>query len=93
VYSLGWAMMVPVVTLLVLDQAPERRGMASSLQACIGSVANALVAGALAPLVMHSLMGLAWASLGLMTIGLLAWHWVQPRLPHPAAPNTDPRAD
>jgi DHA1 family bicyclomycin/chloramphenicol resistance-like MFS transporter len=49
VYSLGWAMMVPVVTLLVLDQAPDRRGMASSLQACIGSVANALVAGALAP--------------------------------------------
>lgn len=86
VYSLGWAMMVPVVTLLVLDQAPERRGMASSLQACIGSVANALVAGALAPLVMHSLMGLAWASLGLMTIGLLAWSWVQPRLPHPAHP-------
>jgi DHA1 family bicyclomycin/chloramphenicol resistance-like MFS transporter len=33
----------------VLDQAPDRRGMASSLQACIGSVANALVAGALAP--------------------------------------------
>ena len=92
VYSLGWAMMVPVVTLLVLDQAPERRGMASSLQACIGSVANALVAGALAPLVMHSLMGLAWASLGLMAVGLVAWRWVQPRLPHPAAPNTDPRA-
>jgi len=81
VYSLGWAMMVPVVTLLVLDQAPERRGMASSLQACIGSVANALVAGALAPLVMHSLMGLAWASLGLMATGLLAWAWVRPRLP------------
>lgn len=81
VYSLGWAMMVPVVTLLVLDQAPERRGMASSLQACVGSVANALVAGALAPLVMHSLTGLAWASLGLMATGLLAWAWVRPRLP------------
>ena len=81
VYSLGWAMMVPVVTLLVLDQAPDRRGMASSLQACIGSVANALVAGALAPWVMHSLMGLAWASLGLMATGLLAWAWVRPRLP------------
>ena len=42
--------MVPVVTLMVLDLAPERRGMASSLQACVGSAANGLVAGVLAPL-------------------------------------------
>ena len=38
-------MMVPVVTLLVLDLVPERRGMASSLQACVGSTANGFVAG------------------------------------------------
>ena len=45
-YAFGWAMMVPVVTLLVLDLVPERRGMASSLQAFVGSTANGLVAGA-----------------------------------------------
>ncbi|TAM42937.1 MAG: Bcr/CflA family efflux MFS transporter, partial [Burkholderiaceae bacterium] len=33
VFAFGWALMVPVVTLLVLDLYPERRGMASSLQA------------------------------------------------------------
>ena len=38
---------------------PERRGMASSLQACLGSTANGLVAGVLAPLVMHSAIALA----------------------------------
>jgi DHA1 family bicyclomycin/chloramphenicol resistance-like MFS transporter len=53
VFSFGWAMMVPVVTLMVLDQAPDRRGMASSLQACIGSTASGVVAGVVAPLVMH----------------------------------------
>jgi DHA1 family bicyclomycin/chloramphenicol resistance-like MFS transporter len=37
VFSFGWALMVPVVTLLALDQAPDRRGMASSVQACVGS--------------------------------------------------------
>ena len=37
VFAFGWALMVPVVTLLVLDLHPERRGMASSLQAFIGS--------------------------------------------------------
>ena len=65
--------MVPVVTLMVLDQNPERRGMASSLQAAIGSAANGLVAGLLVPLVMHSTLGLALASLGMMSVGLVAW--------------------
>jgi len=81
VFAFGWALMVPVVTLLVLDQAPERRGMASSLQACLGSVANAFVAGVIAPLVMHSALALALTSLGLMGIGLLSWHWVRRRVP------------
>ena len=41
--------MVPVVTLLVLDLVPERRGMASSLQAFVGSTANGVVAGVISP--------------------------------------------
>jgi MFS transporter, DHA1 family, multidrug resistance protein len=80
IFAFGWALMVPVVTLLVLDQVPDRRGMASSLQACIGSVANAFVAGLIAPLVMHSTVHLAVASLLMMGIGVVAWRWVKPRL-------------
>ena len=76
-FAFGWALMVPVVTLLVLDQAPDRRGMASSLQACIGSAANGLVAGVVVPLVMHSTLSLALASMGMMGIGLAAWLWVK----------------
>ncbi len=77
VFSFGWALMVPVVTLLVLDQVPERRGMASSLQASIGSAANGLVAGVLVPLVMHSTVALALTSAGLMLIGLVSWYGVR----------------
>ena len=80
VFSFGWALMVPVVTLMVLDLVPERRGMASSFQACIGSLANGLVAGVIAPLVMHSTRGLALMSLAMLGVGLLAWLWVKPRL-------------
>jgi DHA1 family bicyclomycin/chloramphenicol resistance-like MFS transporter len=76
-FSFGWAMMVPVVTLLVLDQVPERRGMASSLQASIGSAANGLVAGLLVPLVMHSTVALAIASATMMAVGLAAWYGVR----------------
>lgn len=81
IFAFGWALMVPVVTLLVLDLVPSRRGMASSLQAVVGSVANGVVAGALAPLVMHSTAALAVTSLGMMSIGLVAWIWVKPHLP------------
>jgi DHA1 family bicyclomycin/chloramphenicol resistance-like MFS transporter len=80
VFSFGWALMVPVVTLLALDQVPDRRGMASSVQSCLSSLANAAVAGVLAPLVMHSALALAVTSLAMMNIGVVAWIWVKPRL-------------
>jgi DHA1 family bicyclomycin/chloramphenicol resistance-like MFS transporter len=80
IYAFGWALMVPVVTLLVLDLVPERRGMASSFQAFVGSTANGFVAGAIAPLVMHSTQWLAATSLALMSIGIFAWIWVKPRV-------------
>ena len=82
-FAFGWALMVPVVTLLVLDQAPDRRGMASSLQACIGSAANGVVAGLLVPLVMHSMLALAITSAAMMCIGLAAWTWVKHEIPAP----------
>ena len=69
--------MVPAVTLLVLDLHPERRGMSSSLQMFISSAANGVVAGLLAPLVMHSALALAFASLMLMSIGLVAWIYIR----------------
>ena len=81
VFAFGWALMVPVITLLVLDLHPERRGMASSLQAVIGSTANGLVAGVIAPLVMHSTFGLALTSAVMMSIGLVAWIWLHRRWP------------
>ncbi|MGH6640596.1 MAG: Bcr/CflA family drug resistance efflux transporter, partial [Polaromonas sp.] len=80
-FAFGWALMVPVVTLLVLDLYPERRGMASSLQAFIGSTANGMVAGVVAPLVMHSTPSLAAASLSMMCIGLAAWMYLHHRWP------------
>jgi MFS transporter, DHA1 family, multidrug resistance protein len=81
IFSFGWALMVPVVTLLVLDLHPERRGMASSLQMFIGSTANGIVAGVIAPLVMHSTVALAAASLTMMCLGLVSWLYIGKRWP------------
>ncbi|MBK6851594.1 MAG: multidrug effflux MFS transporter [Burkholderiales bacterium] len=80
-YSLGWALLVPAVTLMVLDLFPDRRGMASSLQATVGSAANALVAGVAAPLVMHDAGGLAVVSALFMMVGFVAWQYVKRNLP------------
>jgi MFS family permease len=76
-YAFGWSMMTPVVTLLLLDLVPERRGMASSVQSSLGSAVNGLVAGVLAPLVMHSPLALAVAALALGATGLVGWTWVK----------------
>ena len=73
--------MVPVITLLVLDLHPARRGMASSLQAFVGASTNGLVAGLVAPLVMHSAVLLAAASLAMLCVGLLAWVFMHRRWP------------
>ena len=81
VFAFGWALMVPVVTLLVLDLYPARRGMASSLQAVVGSTANGIVAGVVAPLIMHSALGLAIMSTAFMAVGLLAWLCLRRRWP------------
>jgi DHA1 family bicyclomycin/chloramphenicol resistance-like MFS transporter len=80
VFAFGWSLMVPAVTLLLLDLVPDRRGMASSVHSFLGSMANGLVAGVLVPLVMHSTLALALASAGLMLAGLLAWVWVRPQV-------------
>jgi DHA1 family bicyclomycin/chloramphenicol resistance-like MFS transporter len=50
--------------------------MASSLQAVIGAVSNGIVAGALAPLVMHSTVALAGACLAMLLVGLGSWLWL-----------------
>lgn len=81
IFSFGWALMVPVVTLLVLDLHPERRGMASSLQMFVGSTANGIVAGVISPMVMHSTVGLAAASLVMMCLGLGSWMYIRRRWP------------
>jgi DHA1 family bicyclomycin/chloramphenicol resistance-like MFS transporter len=80
VFSFGWSVMTPSVTLLLLDLVPERRGMASSVQSFVSGVLNGLVAGVLAPLVMHSSPGLALASAALMLGGLLCWALARARL-------------
>ncbi|NLD68097.1 MAG: multidrug effflux MFS transporter, partial [Limnobacter sp.] len=71
----------PVVTLMVLDLHPTRRGMASSLQSCVASIANGLVSGLIAPLVMGSTVAMSATALAMLVIGLGAWLYLRRHSP------------
>jgi DHA1 family bicyclomycin/chloramphenicol resistance-like MFS transporter len=65
----------PALNLLVLDLFPQQRGMASSLQAFIMLTFNALLAGAIAPMLADEAIHLALASAMVYALGLVAWRW------------------
>jgi DHA1 family bicyclomycin/chloramphenicol resistance-like MFS transporter len=80
-YAFGATLMTPLITVMLLDLSPQRRGLASSLQAGIGAAINGGVAGVVAPAVMHGTRSLALAAAALFGGGWLAWLWVHRRLP------------
>lgn len=73
VITFGVALAFPVLTLAMLDLFPANRGAASSVQSFVSLIANAAIAGALAPAVAFSLPSLAATSVCLTLIGYLLW--------------------
>ncbi|MFY9329582.1 MAG: multidrug effflux MFS transporter [Georgfuchsia sp.] len=73
IYVAGMALTMPCLQLLAMDLFPARHGMASSCQGLIQSAINAVVAGAVVPLLWGSTLTLANGMLGFMTAGLVAF--------------------
>lgn len=76
IYAIGMALTMPALTVLGIDQLPNHRGLASSLQSFMHMGGNALVAGMIAPLVFHSISGLAYSMLVFHLVGLILFLWV-----------------
>ena len=72
-YSTGMALAMPSITLLALDVFPLNRGLVSSLQGFVQTTLNAVVAGAISPLVSFSTGYLAIGMLTFLLLGRLAW--------------------
>ncbi len=72
-YSFGIAIAFPILTLAMLDLFPHARGSASSVQSFVALVANALIAGVLAPAVAFSQPSLAVTALALTTVAWFLW--------------------
>ncbi len=71
VFNFGLALAMSALQVRLVDLAPLRRGMVSSCQAFVQSIAGTLTAGLLVPLLWHSTLRLAFGMLGLLAIGAL----------------------
>ena len=72
-YSFGIALAFPILTLAMLDLFPHARGSASSVQSFVQLLANAGIAGILAPAVAFSQPSLAATALVLTVIAWWLW--------------------
>jgi DHA1 family bicyclomycin/chloramphenicol resistance-like MFS transporter len=72
--AFGIALVFPILTLAILDMYPRQRGSASSLQAFTGLVCNAVIAGALSPLLSASGLHLAAGATVFAFLAWLVWH-------------------
>ena len=83
--GVGVSLSVPSVTLLLLDRYPQMRGAASSLQAALTLLFNAMLAGVVAPLVSHHVQALALTSAVMGSLGFVIWRLVRPAVLRAAA--------
>ena len=60
IYTIGSSLIMPSVTLLLLDLFPTMRGMTSSLQGFVQFALGGVIAGTIAPLLAVSLPVMAW---------------------------------
>jgi DHA1 family bicyclomycin/chloramphenicol resistance-like MFS transporter len=73
--ALGVAMVFPILTLAILDMYPNARGRASSMQAFVGLLSNALIAGVLSPWLSGSGLSLALGAAAFSCAGFVLWRW------------------
>jgi DHA1 family bicyclomycin/chloramphenicol resistance-like MFS transporter len=83
VFCIGSAIIMPSITLLILDLFPAMRGLASSLQGFIHFSLSGVNAGTIAPLLSHSLWTLALGMAGFTAGSYALWRVYLARAPSP----------
>ncbi len=79
IYTIGTALIMPSVTLLLLDLFPTMRGMTSSLQGFVQFALGGAVAAMVAPVLSRSLFILALGMGGFMAVSFVLWLTYQHR--------------
>ena len=76
-YTLGLALLMPILSLQVMALFPDMRGLASSLQGFTQMSVFAIMAGAVVPQLFHSGLALALGQCITVVCGMLVWRWSQ----------------
>ncbi|QTX21518.1 multidrug effflux MFS transporter [Comamonas aquatica] len=74
-YTLGLALLMPILSLQVMALFPDMRGLASSLQGFTQMSVFAIMAGAVVPQLFHSGLALALGQCITVVCGMLVWWW------------------
>ena len=75
-YAVGMALAAPSLTLLALDQYPQRRGLASAVQGAGQTLSNAAIAGIVSPWLSARVLTLALGMLALLAMSFLLWRTI-----------------
>ncbi len=73
--AFGVALVFPILTIAILDMYPNQRGSASSMQAFVGLLSNALIAGVLSPALSDNGLHLALAAGAFSLVAYALWLW------------------
>ena len=73
--AFGIALVFPILTIAILDMFPNQRGSASSMQAFVGLLSNALIAGFFSPMLSDSALQLAAGAACFTVLGFALWRW------------------
>jgi DHA1 family bicyclomycin/chloramphenicol resistance-like MFS transporter len=87
--AFGIALVFPILTLAILDMYPALRGSASSMQAFIGLLSNAAIAGLLSPMLSDSALKLAVGAAAFTAVGYALWWWYLRHAGHAPEPVED----
>ena len=90
VYTFGTSLMMPSVTLLVLDLYPTMRGLTSSLQGFMQFAFSGVVSGSIAPLIASSPPTLAAAMAMFTLLSYAVWRCYLMRNPPPRTRELEP---
>jgi DHA1 family bicyclomycin/chloramphenicol resistance-like MFS transporter len=73
IYTIGTSLIMPSITILLIDLFPAMRGMASSLQGFVQFALGGMVAGTLAPFLVQGLAMLAWGMAAFTAASFALW--------------------
>jgi DHA1 family bicyclomycin/chloramphenicol resistance-like MFS transporter len=73
--AFGIALVFPILTLAILDLFPNQRGSASSMQAFVGLLSNAIIAGVLSAWLSDSALHLALGAAAFTALGFGLFRW------------------